>query len=220
MNKQISTAAALLLCAHIAMCEQESPNIKPELTEYTRTGLINASNVAISSTLYKSINTQPDTKIQDDIDAIATTFTKFGLDWKPFAATAVSLLGALGCSYYGAYKKEYAKGAVSGIISVLGLWCTDKYLSHNHAQSNGQKIVYRITDCAILLIKKENGKLLARAHTNLLSNSSMRELNKSQEELARLAQEIIANHDEKIKDKDLYASDLFAKLVDNFKAGF
>lgn len=208
-------AVILASCAHMTIALDQEP------IKYTRTGLIGRDNLQISSTVVKNQNALPDEKISDDIEAIEGSLIKFGLDIA-MGYSAIAGFFSVACAANYASRGSYPSSAACALMALGQAFICYNKAKTNSAVSNGQTQFYTTVMLRMFRICKQDGAFVLKIYddNNKLCEKQPKDIDSRFE---KLAQEIIANHDESIDDKDLYnVSDgknpVLADMVKDFKS--
>ncbi len=220
MNGNLHTIATLLLCANIAVGAQDSA--REQIIE-TRFKPTDASGILISSNIEKIYTdkngTMKPVKTLHDADSVSFSIAKTEIEplaiIYPLLTAAVTIAGGYRtCKQKGNFPRIFM-GLATALCALKCLHDTGVTLAHNHRITHGQHWFKAPGTKDRVMLTKENDtwKAIHISSTTLDFSEQLSKLG-----IQKVAEAIIANHNSDVKDEDLYTSEIFQKLVSDFKS--
>ncbi len=218
MHKSLNAITALLLCANIAAGAQNSANETTPTSKKVKptdaSGIILASRV-MSNYQDKEANTQ---SIQTLNNPWETSFliTKVGIDPVAIALPLITLAAACGGTVlFRDQNDNLAK--ILALATTLGgvAWLSNKAFNRVAVNMDATCDKHWIKSARAsdgIKLRKIDGTWKVHSRTT----EELQQL--PDQEAQQLAEAIIANHNPDVKDEDLYTSEIFQKLVSDFKS--
>lgn len=218
MHKGLNILPALLLCANIAVGAQDSGRraIPLRFKPTDASGVLASSHV---NTVFASKNSKMENLNNDnDIDDVSFSIKKVAFDPKTITFPLAAIATILGGGYYTFQQEpsfyQVGAGVVTTFLGYKLFQATCGVFSYNDRMTHGQHWFKRPDSQGEVKItlKQENGTW--KAHYKKPETKEC----PSDQDAQQLAEEIIASHSLDVKDEDLYTSEIFQKLISDFKS--
>lgn len=203
MHKGLNILTALLLCANIAVGAQD---------ENSNSFILTRNKYTDSENMILHLSSD----VKCGANEVYFRISEVKPDYYPMASGTISLLTSMMAAYcYWKHGNSIIPNLLTGtsILSILG---TVGLMAANDASTNGKYLLKteRYGSLYSITLKNTEGKW--NIIRQICVPNEIPQLHHDNAE--NLAIETIANHNSDVKDEDLYASEIFQKLVSDFKA--